>query len=152
MKKSIIISLAISLIINGCTTTDCISDGLRFNLINFTDQEASIIILRKYSKSSNFNALLDTAKLTMGFARFGDTLQVVSRTGNTQITAEYDYEIVFPVAAKTYGLTEIVEKKSESRKSIFKNTKEICVNSITNFKLNGVSMVPDWSNSFYLRK
>ena len=146
----IIFSLLFSL--QSCVSTDCASDQLRFSLVGFTDKEADSIILRKFVKDGNLNAPVDSAILDIRFNRSNDTLNIGSQLVNIQITSGYDYEFEFPVAGKRYHLTEIVEKKLEQKKSIFNNTKGLCVNPFTSLKVDNVLHIPAHSNLFYLRK
>lgn len=136
----------------SCTNTDCISDELRFSLIGFTDIEADSILVRKFIKGGNFNMPVDTAYLDMGFQRSNDTLKVVNRVVNMQITTGFDYEMYFPTAMKTYRLTDIYEEKAEQKKSIFRNTKEQCINPILSLKVNNNIVIHPHFNLFYLHK
>jgi hypothetical protein len=138
--------------LQSCSKTDCISDELRFSLIGFTDREADSILLRKFVKGGNFNVPVDSAYLDIEFRRSNDTLNVSSRLVNIPITAAFDYEMYFPVAGKTYRLTEINEEKTEQKKSIFNNTKELCINPVTVLKINNIIIVPPFLNHFYLHK
>lgn len=147
-----ILSGLIPISMQSCVKTDCISDELRFSLIGFTDQEADSIFLRKFVKGRIFTMPVDSAYLDIDFRRSNDTLNIARRLVNIQITADFDYEMYFPFSGKTYRLTEINEEKSEQKKSVFKNTKELCINPITSLKIDNSITTPSYFNHFYLHK
>ncbi|MBI5856703.1 MAG: hypothetical protein HZB42_03550 [Sphingobacteriales bacterium] len=151
LKIAIISAFVISMV-QSCVRTDCANGELYFSLVGFTDHESDSIILRRFSKGNNFNLPLDSALLNIGFKRSHDTLNISYRLVNMQITSGYDFEFYFPVAGKTYRLTEITEEKSEQKKSLFNNTKEMCINPITHLKINGAIAYPNTANHFYLTK
>lgn len=150
LSYTILLAIAASLL-QACTKTDCADAELHFGLVGFSDHEADSIILRRFTKNSGFTSLVDTARLDIGFKRSNDTLGIASQLVNLQMTSGYDFEFYFPVAGRSYRITEINEEQSEQRKSIFNNTKELCINRVTSLKVNGNVLRPDY-NLFYLTR
>lgn len=155
MKPPLLAGIIIPFILltaQSCIRHDCASDELRYSLIGFSDQDASSIILRRFAKGTNFNTKIDTSIQDIDFKRNNDTLNMVRRVVNMQITSGYDYEFYFPLSGNTYRLTEINEEKTEQKKSFLNNTKELCINPIISLKVNGALVYPPYYNHFYLRK
>jgi hypothetical protein len=144
--------VTISVLLQYCSRTPCGRADLHFQLISFSDAESDSIFLRRYTKGQNFQQLKDTTLLQISFRRSNDTLFQSSSSTPGLITSDYDHEFYFPIANKTYRITEINEVQSEIKHSIFHPTKEGCGNSISSLKINGQLVSSLSFNYFYLTK
>ncbi len=124
-------------------------------LISFTDTESDIIILRRFSKSTNFTDLQDTFTISRNnsnFQREHDTLLILHgmEDGNNDITSSYDYEIFLPKISRLYRLSDIVEDIKYGSKL---GPKIYCINPIISYKLNGQPVdVVNYYSFIYLKK
>ena len=108
-------------------------------LVGFTRSESDTIIVRRFTKSTNFSIQKDSLLIDSTIAnlqRNGDTVIVLRGWGDSYatITSDYDYEIFLPGANLTYTLSDIKEPLQYGRRG---GGKVYCVNSISAYKLNG---------------
>lgn len=150
----IVTAFLVLVILYSCTCP-CLKADLQFGLIGFSDAEADTIVLRKYEKSSNFNAPKDSFFFhdnDIRFSRLSDTLQPVAHTSDAVLDINFDYEFYFPESQKLFRITEITEWQSEQSCGIFSTNKKLCVNEINTCKINGITERPSRFNKIYLRK
>lgn len=127
------------------------SDGLRIQLVGFTQQEADIIILKKYEKGKGFAAQIDSLVIDSNVTRYrmsNDTLLITASTSTARLLSNYDYLVNIPSTNSVFYITEINEPQQEGRKSRYK---VMCVNAIQSCKINGAT-TPIRSDHLYLKK
>ena len=124
--------------INSCGHYPCGDASSLIGLVNFTEAESDTIIVRRFTKGSDFTALHDSAIITNNNAnlqRQFDTVRVLFNfEGNEFITSEYDFQIFLPATNNLYELTDIAEDIRYGSKA---GQKVYCINPITSYKLNG---------------
>lgn len=108
-------------------------------LVGFTRPESDTIIVRRFTKSTNFSIQKDSLLIDSTNANLqqnGDTVTVLRGWGNSfaTITSNYDYEIFLPGANVTYTLSDIKEPLQYGSRG---GGKVYCVNTISAYKLNG---------------
>jgi hypothetical protein len=136
----------------GCKQ-DCNEADIDLNLVYFTDFETNNIEVSRYTKGSNFTLKIETATLVRGnqnYQRNTDTVILphpVFISGN-RMTTGFDYEVNVVNAGKIFRITEIVEEeRSDNTKG-----KELCINPIISYKVNGQSVTGVNWDPFYLKK
>lgn len=124
-------------------------------LVGFTRAESDTIIVRRFTKSTNFSIQKDSLLIdstNANLQRNADTVIVLRGWGDSYatITSDYDYEIFLPGANVTYTLSDIKEPLQYGRRG---GGKVYCVNAISSYKLNG-KLVSDSKNfdRIYLKK
>lgn len=150
MKWLLLFVVAISL--SRCGGIPCNRAELYFGLIGFSDAESQQIILRQYAKGSSFTSRTDTLIMHISFRRTNDTLEASSFTSGDLLVSQYDYEVVLPLANRTFRITRIDESIHERRRKWFNNTKETCVNGISSLTIDNQVTIPAGFNLFYLKK
>lgn len=139
---------------NSCGRYPCGDASSFIGLINFSEAESDTIILRRFTKGTEFAALQDSVMITQSNAnlqRQHDTVLVLfSFDGSQTITSDYDYEIFLPQTNRVYKLSDIREDKRFGSKA---GQKVYCINPITSYQLNGelIKMNP-YYQPIYLRK
>ena len=157
MKKLLknIVPFFITCCFLSCGEYPCGKASSSLALISFTDAESDTVIIRRFSKSTNFGSLHDTLTLTrlhINFQRQNDTILVLapSDNGNNIITSDYDYEIFLPKVTRVFRLTEIIENVKYGHKT---GQKIYCLNTLSSYKLNGQPATDGNGNNFiYLKK
>jgi len=112
------------------------------HLISFPDIETDTIIVKRFSKATNFVTLIDTffiTNLNSSYDRFNDTLQIGnSFGGDNGLKSKYDYEIYLPQTNGIFRISEINEEITHTRGGgLFSMDKRGCVNPVKSYKLNG---------------
>ena len=108
-------------------------------LVGFTRTESDTIIVRRFTKSTDFSIQKDSLLIdstNANLQRNGDTLIVLRGWGDNYatITSDFDYEIFLPGANVTYTLSDIKEPLQYGSRG---GGKVYCVNTISAYKLNG---------------
>jgi len=124
---------------------------------DFTEQELSRIIFKRYTKNTNFAQLVDTILLVKNINVSYDIvrdpatnaiefieIQPAANTGFA-ITSGFDYELIFPSVNISRKLTEITEIQQQYEYQVFSVQRRNCINEITSSKLDGVLFfgIPD---------
>lgn len=143
------------IVLTSCGKYPCTKASIGYSLIGFTDAESDALILRRFNKNSS--VIIDSFSFDSNnpirFSRQSDTLRMVAFTSDALLESAYDYQLYFPVANKTFTITEITEKESFIKKSLFNNTKEGCINPVTSYVINGQKISnPGPFASIYLSK
>ena len=137
MKKFLLFCMCSYLILPSCNQT-CHDAESSISLIGFTSNETDTIIVRKFSKSTNFTTLLDTFLVTeanTSYNRINETLHIfVSFAPEHGLASGYNYEIYIPENNKLYQISEIVENYESQNVGC---KKVLCINSIASYKING---------------
>jgi len=139
MKRSNFRILVPILALASCGEYECLNAQFTFSLIGFSSIETDTIILRKYTKTTNFLTALDTFRITPNNTRYsftGDTLRFTAYSSDILMRSDFDYEISLPKAGKTFKLAKITEEKQSKKLSLF-NDKVACINPIRSYELNG---------------
>lgn len=135
----------------SCTYPCAPSQGLRMNLIGFTQQEANTIILKKYEKGKGFTVQIDSLVIDSNVTRFelrNDTLKIAYSSSTANLLSKYDYLIRIPSTNSVFYITEMNEPQQEGRKSRYK---VMCMNGIQSCKINGAA-TPIRSDHLYFKK
>lgn len=135
----IIVFLVFTATLYSCGEYPCKQASDYISLISFTPAETDTIIIRRFTKSTNFSIQKDSLlidKTNANLQQNGDTVLVLKGWGNSfaTITSNYDYEIFLPGANVTYTLSDIEEPLQYGRHGTYK---DLCINSINSYKLNG---------------
>jgi hypothetical protein len=143
MKHFLICALFFYALINSCSYS-CSNATSTITLIGFTSRETDTIIVRKFSKATNFATIIDiflVNKTNSSYYQKNDTLEIsASYKTDNGLLSKYDYEIYVPYNNKLYQISEI----KEDYKSINSGCKKVgCINSITSYKLNGQIIIGD---------
>ena len=139
------------LLFSSCNYPCAPSLGLRMELVGFTEQEASVIILKKYKKSTGFTTPIDSLLIDSTVTRFklnNDTLKITSTISSTNLLSNFDYIISLPQSNAVFYISEMNEPQIEGRKGL---TKIMCGNSIQSCKINSLQTTIR-SDKLYLRK
>jgi hypothetical protein len=139
LVKIIFFSLLTCWLLSSCGEYPCGKASSTIALIGFTGIDSDAVILRRFSKGTNFTTLTDSIILNRSNSNFQvqhDTLLILygSTDGNDAITADYDYQIVLPKINRVFGLSDIVENVQYGRNN---GTKEYCLNNFTSYKIDG---------------
>ena len=142
----------------ACGRCSCTpSDGLYFNLVSFTDQEADTIVVRRFVKGSNFTQLADTLLVdenNLRFSRSNDTLSMASSgDGAAVLHPSYDHEMYFPAVSKTTRVSDMSEERASQPCGPFTGGKVGCMNPIRSVNLDGQRVTIDDRNwRLFIRK
>lgn len=156
LKSLAIISFFSGLVLIGCSSEyECTRADIYFSLVGFTDNEAKSVILRRMTKGSS--QIIDTFHYkdpySLQFSRINDTLKLRTIPLSAILESDYDYQFYIPASNSVYTVTEINESKNSIRKSIFRPTKEGCINNVNSYKLNGVTITnTEFTTVIYLKK
>lgn len=146
------IGLLITTSFINCGSSPCGVATLDYGLVGFSDAESQNIVLRKFEKNSNFSNKIDTIVIQANFNRSNDTLTIASVLSDGLLLSQFDYEVFFPSASKLFRVTNIVEEQNEIKHSIFRPTKEGCINNILQLTINGQVRTTVRFNRFFLTK
>ncbi len=118
-----------------------------------------MVILRRFSKNSDFKTLRDTFLITpltnANFQRMHDTVLVLfsiadGNSSHFPITGDYAYEVYLPQADRLYKITNVVEGFQYGTRG---GEKTYCINPITSYALDGRTKQTGNGNQFiYLEK
>ncbi len=142
---------------SGCGETPCARAEIAYRFIGFSDTEAAEFTIRRFSKgaATAADSIVINAANPVSYYRFGDTLIISSGTSSQslRLNGDADYEFYFPRAARTIKVSEIIEPQSYKKSRFIAETKEMCINSISSCRIDGVFISPVASfNTIYLRK
>ncbi|MEO8860731.1 MAG: hypothetical protein ABI358_04875 [Ginsengibacter sp.] len=123
-------------------------------LVSFSEAETDTVVVRRFSKATNFTTLKDTFLLTSAnanFQRMNDTTLLLQNIDQYNIiTSPYDYEIFIPKANRLFKISEVVEKIQSVSGGL---DKIVCINPIISYKINGQLITPTSYYGFvYLNK
>ena len=141
------------LLIGSCDGTPCARGDLVFGLVGFSDQESDTIILRSFTKTNTGQVLRDTLLLNserVVWRRSGDTLTFSSTNAEIFLESDYNYEIFLPDPGTLFTVTDIQEDFNSQSTGCGK--KDLCINPVTSYTLNGHPVAHDDYKTFYLVK
>lgn len=127
------------------------------NFISFPNIETDTIILKRFTKATNFTTPVDTFSIhnsNSSYERFNDTLQIGnSFGGDNGLKSKYDYEIFLPHSNRIFRISEITEEFTHiTGGGLFSMDKRSCVNLIKSYKINGQLVNGDYNYyRFYIR-
>ncbi len=144
--------MLVLLILSSCKKTiNCdAANEHSFTIQNFSEQESSRIIFRKYVKHTNFTQLVDTILLIKGINTDHTVVRDLitnaidniiiqpARSTGFGIASGFDYELFFPVVNMSGKLSEVTEVQQQYRYDVFSLQRRGCVNEITSARLDGV--------------
>lgn len=144
----------------ACGSYNCgEAEGIRIATVGLTAAEIDTIILRKFTRGSNFSSRIDTLSLNSSNAvfQFPYTTKDTSFLGilnpDVLLKSKYDYEIFIPAVNKLVRITAISEPQQRMKKGLFNSTKEYCVNTIQSFQQDGQMVTPNiWQPEVYIHK
>ncbi len=148
--------ICFSILFSKCNVP-CYTATANIGFISFQDSETNTIILRRYSKATNFATLVDTFlinKSNSSYDKLNDTLQVFNNYGGDQgLKSKYDYEVYLPQSNRLFQISEIAEWFMMQKASIAMDQLYHCIDPIVSYKLNGqlISGNSDYS-TFYIKK
>lgn len=139
MRQHLTFFMIISVTFLSCSY-DCSNATANFSLVSFQPGETDTIIVRKFTKMSNFTTLLDTFSLNQSNSSYrnnNDTLEVIYSFGTDNgLLSKYDYEIYLPGINRLYKISEISEEFRSINQGLSCN-KSGCINSFKSYKMNG---------------
>jgi hypothetical protein len=145
-----------SILLSSCGSVPCGPAELNFRIIGISNTETDTMIIRKLKKNSTeiVSRVEYNPSNPVQFVHFSDTAIMVAYPSDVLMRSNYDYEIEFPSANRTFRITDIKEMISYTNShSIFSNTKEYCMNTISSCQIDGVLVtVLQFPNTLYLRK
>ncbi len=149
----LIVLLCFTILLNSCSYS-CTDATSTISLIGFLNSETDTVIVRKFSKSTNFTTILDTFLLNNINSNFqiqNDTLKIIaSYQTDNGLLSRYNYEVYLPKIKKLYQISEI---KEEYRSINTGFNKVGCINSIDSYKINGKLILGDKINAtFFISK
>jgi hypothetical protein len=132
----------------------CIDGTPILNFVSFSDTQTESIILRKYSKGSDFNSLVDSTEWTKTnstYEKSGDTLRILNLMGGDYaLDIDFDYEVYMPFANKLFKINNIVIEQSEMNAGLKYFDRNYCLNPIKSYTLNG-QVINTAAYIFYLK-
>lgn len=155
MKHLLYFILFISSAIISCKEYPCSQAIGNISITGFSMSETDTVIVRKYSKSTNFITPLDTFvldSLNSSFLRKANVLEIygsISYGNDYGLLSKYDYEIYLPKANRLFQISEITEEQ-QTRKAGFSMEKTGCINPIKSFKVNGLLNVSGYYSSYLI--
>ena len=141
MKLTLIFFLSLIVLNYSCKEYPCSEAIININIKGFTQNEFDSLIIRKYTKSTNFGSLLDSTvidSLKLSYSWSGDYFAISPNFGNDYgIKSKFDYEIDIPQKNRVFKITEINEKMTSSEVGILSYDRRGCTNPIDSYKING---------------
>jgi hypothetical protein len=124
---------------------------LRYNLVGFSDAESDTFIIRRFTRNSS--SIKDSIPQydAVRYNRSGDTLNMVAYLSDVLLQSDYDYQLFFPGANKTFALTEINEDFQNGGGGFTGNGEPMCGNPIISCKVDGQN-IPLSFSTLYLTK
>ena len=110
----------------------CSQFGFDLYFNGFDSTEKSRILLKKYDKSSNFATLLETKEFAIDI----DSNRPAT-SNEAHISADHDWEVELPLAARTYKIEDIAHHNDEQSYSPLAGVTETCSDGF-DYTLNGV--------------
>jgi len=139
MKQILTFLLFICITFYSCSY-ECSNATVNFSLVSFQPNETDTIVVRKFTKMSNFTTLLDTFSLNQSNSSYqntNDTLEVWHPYGTDNgLLSKYDYEIYLTSINRTYQISEIREDFRSINQGLSCN-KLGCMNFFKSYKMNG---------------
>ncbi len=136
----------------------CDDETSTLSFISFPDTETDTIILRRFTKATNFNTPIDTFllnKFNSSYSKYNDTLEIGnSFGGDNGLKSKYDYEIYIPQTNRLFRVNDIVEDFLHTRGGgLFSWDKRGCVNTIKSYRLNGQLISGEYNYyRFYIKR
>jgi len=154
MKSFSTLLLIICITLISCNY-DCNHATANISLLSFPVNETDTIIVRKFTKSSNFKSLLDTFSLNKSnssYQRTNDTLEIYNTFGTDNgLLGKYDYEVYLPEINRLFQITEISEAFQSINSGLSCN-KVACVNYFKSYKVNEQLVDVNSHDPFYFVK
>ena len=156
MRHFLVAVSGLYIFLSVCKEYPCNPATSNMAFVAFRSDETDSILVKKYSKASNFTTLIDSFLLTPGNSSFeqrNDTLFVRNSFGTDNgFLSKYDYEITLPETGRQFLITAITEEY-RSYKSGLSMDKRGCVNFISSYISNGqlISGQPNYY-TFYFQK
>lgn len=154
MKPFPILLLVICITIISCSY-ECNNATANIGFLSFPVNETDTIIVRKFTKSSNFKSLIDTFSLNQNNSSYqssNDTLEIYNTFGTDDgLLGKYDYEIYLPEINRLYQISEITEEFRSINTGLSCN-KVGCINYFRSYKVNGQLINGNSYHPFYLVK
>jgi hypothetical protein len=137
-----------------CKQKDCLIGHINeISLASFTASDIDTIVVRRFTKASNFNNLLDTINLTYSNSNSypnGDTTTIYVSDTSLAMKANYDYEIYIPATNTVAGISNIIAPQTQHQVcTVCDCVQGPCFNPVTSFTLNGQILSDDY---VYLKK
>jgi len=90
-----------------------------FQVVSFSPAESDTVIVRRFTKGTNFQTLNDSALIDRANSNYtlrgADTLELGARDTTGHITSGFDYEIYIPAVNKLTKITKVTEEYEEGR-------------------------------------
>jgi hypothetical protein len=153
MQKSysILTIVALTCLLFSCGQYPCARGGLRYNFVGFSDAESDTFIIRRFTRNSNIIKDSIPQYDAVRYNRSGDTLNMVAYLSNVLLQSDYDYQLFFPGANKTFAITEINEDFQNSGGGFTGTGEPMCINPVTSCKVDGQNVSLSFS-TLYLGK
>jgi hypothetical protein len=141
--------IVITFFVSCCKKKDCLPGQIReIDFALYTASDIDTIILRRFSKASNFNNLIDSIILNNSNSNFyphGDTTVMNISDTSFLIKANYDYEIYIPPTNTVERINGITDKKTQHQVcTVCDCVQGPCYNPVTSFTLNGQIVSDDY--------
>jgi hypothetical protein len=144
MKQAIILLTIISISFFSCKEYPCSKAIGNISITGFSINETDTVIVRIYSKATNFTTPLATFildSLNGSFYRRGDVLEIygsISYGSDYGIISKYDYEIYLPKPNRLFQISELTEKQESRKVGFISMDKRGCINPFSSYKVNGI--------------
>jgi hypothetical protein len=151
--KNILPLFPLLLILISCGSQPCQMANSIPAFVSFSEAETDTVVVRRFSKASNFTTLKDTfllASANAHFQRMNDTTLLLQMIDQYNIiTSTYDYEIFLPKANRLFKISDVVEKIQTVSAGL---DKVACINPIVSYKINGQLISGTLYGYVYLNK
>lgn len=132
-KKYLVLIFCYSLCFFSCKRKcPCIPADQLIQIISFSKDETDTIIVRRYTKGTNYQTLQDSVLIDSSNCNYiyvGDTLQLATSSLIGHITSNFDFEIFIPSVKRLIKISDITEQQSEGLCGR-------CVNLITKYLMD----------------
>ncbi|GEM_PF-2173093 len=136
-RFSVLLAIVIMLLASCSRTCYCTAATLYMDYVSFANTTTDTIVVRRYTKNSNFASLLDTALLTSHNAVYTtrqDTLSIRPNAEAVTLRSFYDYILYLPAIKRSDSLFGIFETRDTKEGS--HDLECTCINRILSFYLN----------------
>ncbi len=125
-----------------CKEKDCLPGQIRkISLAFYRTSDIDTIVLKRFSKTSNFSILIDSTILNNSNSNFypnGDTTAVYISDTSFTIRTTYDYEIYIPATNTVARISKMIDQQKKHQVcTVCDCVQGPCYNPITSFTLNG---------------
>lgn len=126
----------ISLTFNSCCTDkNCLGadDMNEIYFYGFTPQEVDTVVIKKFSRNSNFKMVLDSSTAYSMASETGSNFQIVLTGDDNKLTIDFDYKVEVSGSGKVFMISDFVSKEKRCNTGFLHNDN---FNDLESYKLN----------------